>query len=194
MSKVGAVRKQREPSVEELRELFSYDPETGLLTWKRRYGDEPGVAIFNGTYAGKVAGSPHSKGYLQVGFMIDGERHKALVHRVCFAIHHGYYPDLVDHKNGRKTENFAENLRDADASKNQCNRSVVVAKSGLKGVYRHVCTGKFFAQINYQGRREFLGIHETKEACALAYDAAALRLHGEFARTNASLNLIGDHA
>jgi hypothetical protein len=66
------------------------------------------------------------------------------------------------------------------------------AKSGMKGVYVHKCTGKFFSQVNFKGRYEYLGIHETEEDCARAYDAAVTRLHGEFARTNASLNLIGD--
>jgi hypothetical protein len=192
MSNVGAIRKQREPTVAELRELFSYDHGTGLLTWNRRHGDHPGVAIFNASHAGKVAGSPHCKGYLQVAFVIDGKKYAALVHRVCFALHYGYYPDLVDHKDGNRKNNRAKNLRDADASKNLCNRRKVVARSGLKGVYVHKCTGKFFSQVRFQGRYEYLGIHENEEDCARAYDAAVTRLHGEFARTNASLNLIGD--
>lgn len=179
------------PPVEALKQIFDYEPETGVLRWRRRFGDEPGIAIFNGTHAGKPAGAPHSRGYRQVTFKWNGVKIKALVHRVCFAIHFGREPNLVDHRNGVRDDNRASNLRDADASKNQCNRKGIVAKSGLKGVYSHGCTGKFFSQILIKGRYEFLGVFEDKEDCARAYDAAALRLHGEFARTNASLNLIG---
>lgn len=179
------------PSVEDLKQIFDYEPDTGVLRWKQRYGDEPGVAIFNGKHAGNPAGAPHCRGYRQVAFKWKGRRIKALVHRVCFSIHYGHAPHMVDHRNNVRDDNRAANLRDADASKNQCNRSIAGAKSGLKGVYTHQCTGKFFSQILIKGRYEFLGVFETKEDCARAYDAAAVRLHGEFARTNASLNLIG---
>src|SRR5687768_11310045 len=93
------------PPISALKELFVYCPETGVLTWRKRFGDAPGVAIFNGTHAGKEAGSPHCGGYLQVSFIWEGVKYKALVHRVCFAIHYGYMPDAVDHKNNSRKDN-----------------------------------------------------------------------------------------
>ncbi len=179
------------PDISVLNRIFEYDAETGLLTWKRRFGDQPGASKFNSVYAGRTAGSPHQRGYLQVSFTFEGVKYKALVHRICFAMHFGFYPEMVDHRNNNRTDNRAVNLREADASRNQCNRAGVVAKSGFKGVFSHRATGKFFSQIRFKGRYEFLGIHETEEECARAYDAAATRLYGDFSRTNASLNLIG---
>ena len=45
-------------SAERARELFSYDPETGVIT--RR------LSTTNGTRVGDVAGSPQSNGYLRI--------------------------------------------------------------------------------------------------------------------------------
>lgn len=182
------------PSIDVLSEIFTYEPDTGILRWKKRYGDNPGIAIFNGTHAGKPAGSHHQGGYLQVSFTCDGVKLKALVHRICFFMHYGFEASAVDHINSDRKDNRAENLREATSGENQCNRSVAVAKSRLKGVYTHHCTGKFFSQITKHKKTLYLGIFEKDVDAAIAYDAAAERLHGEFARTNRSLGLIGESA
>lgn len=182
------------PPLDVLSEIFTYEPDTGMLRWRKRYGDNPGIAIFNGTHAGKPAGSHHQGGYMQVSFMCGGVKIKALVHRVCFFMHYGFEPPEVDHVNGDRKDNRAENLREATSSENHCNRSVVVSKSRLKGVYTHRCTGKFFSQIVKHKKTIYLGIFEKEVDAAIAYDAAAERLHGEFARTNRSLGLIGESA
>ena len=51
-------------------------------------------------------------------------------------------------------------------------------------------TGKWQAMIKTSGRILHLGVFDSKMEAAKAYDAAALRLYGEFARTNAALGLI----
>ncbi|EKF16891.1 HNH endonuclease, partial [Nitratireductor pacificus pht-3B] len=52
------------PTVETLRELLVYDPETGILTWKvrprRHFKTDGAWKGWNARYAGKLAGTPNS--------------------------------------------------------------------------------------------------------------------------------------
>lgn len=50
--------------------------------------------------------------------------------------------------------------------------------------------GRWQARIKTSGRFLSLGVFDSKLEAAKAYDEAALRLYGEFARTNASLGLL----
>jgi hypothetical protein len=59
--------------------------------------------------------------------------------------------------------------------------------SGFKGVSFYRQTGRWQAYIRHGGRRLHLGMFATAEDAAAAYDAAAIRLKGEFARTNAMI-------
>ena len=178
------------PSIAQLRRIFTYEPESGLLIWNFRPVTCRGDAIFNGTHAGKPAGAPHQGGYLQVGFSIDGVKYKALVHRVAFAIHHGYWCDFVDHENNIRDDNRIENLRDSTSSGNNANRNCAPGRYGLKGVYLHVCTGRYFSQIGYEGKTQYIGIFDDPLEAARAYDMKAIELHGAFAKTNAMMGLI----
>jgi hypothetical protein len=57
-------------------------------------------------------------------------------------------------------------------------------RAGFKGVDRSVGGTKWRARIMREGKRLFLGNHDTPEEAARAYDAAARELFGEFARLN----------
>jgi hypothetical protein len=60
--------------------------------------------------------------------------------------------------------------------------------SGFKGVRFHA--GKWSATIGVDSKSKYLGRFGSPELAALAYDTAAVELHGEFAVTNASLGLL----
>ena len=60
----------------------------------------------------------------------------------------------------------------------------VTNTSGYKGVVRHHRSGRWNAQIKDGPKSLFLGSFETAADAARAYDEAALRLRGEFARLN----------
>lgn len=59
-------------------------------------------------------------------------------------------------------------------------------RSGFKGVYLHRGKGPncWYAQIRAHGRKIHVGAFLTPEEAARAYDEAAIKYHGEFARLN----------
>jgi hypothetical protein len=99
------------PPLATLRQVLSYDPETGALTWL--------VDPKNQRRAGSVAGSQDEQGYVQVH--LSGRRLKA--HRVAWCLHHGTDPGplLVDHINRDRSDNRICNLRLVDAKGNRAN-------------------------------------------------------------------------
>lgn len=92
---------------------------------------------------------------------------------------------LVDHVNGDGLDNRHSNLRPAtDAQNRQNRRRQANNSSGYKGVDWFKRQGRWRARIKAAGTWYFLGYHDNAEEAARAYDAAALELHGEFARLN----------
>lgn len=90
----------------------------------------------------------------------------------------------VDHADGDGLNNTRTNLRPATNAQNHWNIGPVATnKSGFKGVCRHSGT-RWVAQIKANGQKYYLGLFESPEAAAHAYDRAALALHGEFAWVN----------
>jgi hypothetical protein len=99
----------------------------------------------------------------------------------------GLLPGIqVDHRNLDSLDNRKENLRPATNQENSWNRSLRRDSfTGYKGVRRRTGYGRFQARIcDALGRRLHLGCFDTAEEAAKAYDEAALKHFGEFARTN----------
>jgi hypothetical protein len=91
-------------SIERLRELLSYDPNTGALRWKAR------------RHRRKV--KRESAQYVRI--QIEGRLYQA--HRVAFAIHYGRWPlPEVDHADRDQSNNRIRNLREATRSQNAAN-------------------------------------------------------------------------
>lgn len=91
----------------------------------------------------------------------------------------------VDHKNGNSLDNRDDNLRTCTRSQNLCNRGKTKRNStGYKGVSRDKRRNRFVANIRCQNESYYLGSFLDRQSAANAYDAAAIRLHGEFARLN----------
>jgi hypothetical protein len=119
-----------------------------------------------------------------VGFVPTNGRFE-LVYMHRFILNAG--PDqLVDHVNGAdKLDNRRCNLRLATPQQNSQNKRVSpLSATHLKGVGWHKRRQKYHARIQLQGMRCHLGFFEDAESAALAYDAAARMLFGEFALCN----------
>jgi len=92
---------------------------------------------------------------------------------------------VIDHINGNTLDNRKDNLRICTHSQNLTN----VGKksnntSGYKGVSWNKSHGKWQSQICVNGKTTYLGHFNDKLKAAKAYDDAALKHHGEFARLN----------
>ncbi len=92
---------------------------------------------------------------------------------------------FVDHANGDALDNRRVNLRQAQKSTNGMNRGVPQNNtSGYKGVAWSKAARKWRAQIGINGEHRYLGVFQDPADAARAYDAAAIELHGPFARLN----------
>lgn len=91
----------------------------------------------------------------------------------------------TDHINGDKLDNRRSNLRKCSRSENQANRKVQVNNtSGYKGVGYSRREKLWHARIQCGGKRYSLGLHESSEMAALAYNKKATKLFGKYARLN----------
>jgi len=92
----------------------------------------------------------------------------------------------VDHINGNGLDNRKANLRLATNAQNARNKAKRrnARVSRYKGVKRNKKGKRWFATINYNGQRIYLGTYDTEIQAARAYDRAACKLHKEFARLN----------
>jgi hypothetical protein len=91
--------------------------------------------------------------------------------------------EYVDHINGDGLDNRRSNLRLATKAQNQRNQRLRRDnKSGFKGVCWDNRAKKWRALIRFNGKQKTLGYFDTPEEAYEAYCAAAIELHGEFAR------------
>lgn len=155
-----------------LKEMLSYNPETGEFTWlKRRQGRR-----FD------RVGSINSHGYPRI--KIDYQEY--MLHVLAWLYVYGEMPaSPIDHIDRNKSNTRISNLRLASNSQNQWNRGFQRSNSyGFKGITWSAHAKKWVAKICCDRKHQYLGSFNSKEDAALAYNFAALRLHGAYAYIN----------
>lgn len=159
-------------STELARELFDYNPDTGMLSWK--------IARSNVVKIGQII----------KGFASDKRRRYARVDGKMYAVHqliwiwHGR--DLsgeVDHRNGDNTDNRIDNLRIATSSQNKYNIGVRSDnKLGIKGVSYIKRLNKYHVQVMANKKKVVNLYIDDIELAELVAIEARDKYHGAFAR------------
>lgn len=157
-------------SIERLREVLHYDPDTGIFTWK----------VCNlSALIGRRAGAPSGHGYRKI--KIDGRRYYE--HHLAWLYMTGEWLVGIDHRDLDGSNNRCGNLRPATQSQNNANVSRRKHNTtGFKGVTFNKVTGKYRAQMTRGGRCHYLGEYSDPRKAHAAYCSAAVDTYGEFAR------------
>ncbi len=150
-----------------LRELLSYDPASGVFTWRVTRGSKAPT--------GSIAG--HAEPDRYVNIMIDRKLYKA--HRLAWLYMTGEWPPHeIDHVDRDKSNNTFTNLRLATPLQNRQNIGMYDHNtSGHKGVTWHRANSKWQAQIKLAGRNIYLGCFNDLQDAVNARLAATPLVH-----------------
>lgn len=147
-----------------LKELFHYDPETGLFTRL--------ISRSNRVKAGQVITRIDTAGYVSV----EIGRISYRMHRLAHLYMIGTFPkEQMDHINGIRHDNRWANLR-ACSNRENCQNQAIKSKTGFRGCHKN-SYGKWVAEIINNEVKYHLGIYETPEEAQGAYLQAKARLH-----------------
>ena len=131
-----------------LKELLSYNPETGAFTWKKAVGRAE---------VGDIAGHWRPHGYVKI--QVDGTLHGA--HRLAWLYMHGEFPKQhIDHIDHNGLNNSISNLRCVSHRGNQQNQTVRRdSKSGIPGVTWYNPSRKWRVAIRSPEKLVYLGTY-----------------------------------
>jgi len=157
-------------SLEEVKRLVNYDPASGLFFWTFKNSNHD---------VGTIAGRRNSRGYIRIKLL--GKDYYA--HRLAFLFMTGVWPkEVVDHKNGRQSDNRWTNLREATQAQNVLNSKVQKNnKSGFKGVYEDKRRGTWFFVITSIGNKTAKYGFESALEAFNARKEVLNSIHGDFA-------------
>lgn len=157
------------PSKEYLEECFTYEPETGLLYWKKRplkhfkYSKFPTIECnrFNNRYFNKEALNSINR----YGYKVSSLNGKCVrAHRVIWKLITGIDAEILDHIDGDKTNNRIQNLRNVTQIDNQKNQKRYITNmSGTTGVFWNTRVQKWQAFINKERNKKHLGYFDNFE-------------------------------
>lgn len=159
-------------TVERLRELLHYNPDTGIFTWINPSSNRIKV--------GSIANCKDAYGYVVI--RIDNKLYKA--HRLAWLYCFNELPELsLDHINGIKNDNRLDNLRECSAQDNCRNKNKQSNNtSGYVGVNYYPTYNKYRASITVNKSTLHIGYYNTAKEASLAYENRARSLFGEFKR------------
>jgi hypothetical protein len=136
----------------QLKEILSYDQETGIFVWIK-----PTSKRFK---VGDRAGSKcKTHGYRHIGIMgiSYGE------HRLAWLYVYGEFPEQTDHINHIRDDNRIKNLRDVSPADNAKNLSIYSnSESGIAGVVWQKKSYRWKSMIAVNGKDLYLGVYVDK--------------------------------
>lgn len=142
---------------EKVREFFDYNPETGVLTWRKSKGST--------ARAGNEVGSHNPEGYMKTIF--DGKHYP--VHRIIWLWVYGDWPKYqINHINVVPDDNRLCNLEDVPLREN-CRKKKCHKEGKLAGVRKSKKAGRFFARIVINKKKVTLGTFDSEEEAYSAY-------------------------
>ena len=159
------------PDIEIINELFTYCPQTGVLT--------RAISTASNARAGDTVGSVDRYGYLRARAM--GAEYK--VHRIIWKIIHGIEPiGEIDHIDGNPANNRADNLRLASRRENAHNTRLFRNNtSGHKGISWNVTSKRWDARLAMGGGIVFRGRYVELQDAIEAVKEARKTNHKGFA-------------
>ena len=159
------------PDHDILHEKLRYDAETGLLWFKSKKTKRSQGVDFQ-------AGNIENRGYVSIGF----QGRKYLAHRIIWKMLHKVDPSTdIDHINGVRDDNRADNLRLASKQQNRHNSQRQKRNSsGIKGVGWNKAGKKWTARIQCNGVKVFVGYFKTAEEANTALTEVRKKYHLEF--------------
>lgn len=123
--------------------------------------------------------------YARRSFIKNGKKSSQRIHQLILDTPPGMQIDHID-MNG--LNNQMSNLRISNKGQNGFNQKLRrVNTSGFKGVSWHTMRNKWRSAITLNGKSFHLGLFDSASDAAEAYDEAAIRFFGAFARTNEML-------
>ena len=165
------------PPLEELKEHLDYNPDTGIITWKK----PTHFCVKVGEEAGCLNAQTETVVYRWIQF--NHIRYKA--HRLACYMYYGIDPleKEIDHIDGNGLNNKINNLRLATHSENARNRSMAKKNtSGITGVHWNKKRKKWEAYIKVGYKQKFLGYFLNKEDAIQARKEAEKKYFGKFRR------------
>ena len=156
-----------------IRQLFTYDPATGILRWRIGRGRMLAGSQAGTNYYDHKTGAPHCR-----TVQINGGRYVEA--HVIWLWMTGSWPNHdVDHTDVDPFNNSWSNLREASDSENSANRHNY--RSGkLKWAYEHY--GRYQASLRHAGKVHHIGTFDTEQEAHNAAYALAQQLHQQFTR------------
>lgn len=180
---------------EYIRAATIYKEEDGMLYWREdrpisHFSSKRLHTCYMNRFAGKQCGNWNARtdskkeGFGYYVMRINAKTVKT--HRMIFLYHHGYLPDIVDHKDTDTRNCSIENLRDAGEKGNGFNQNKPIHNTtGYKGVSSsNSKLWRYKSSIMLDGKTYNIGYYNNLEEAATAYNIVARLLHGTFCKLN----------
>lgn len=122
--------------------------------------------------------------YVRRHFLIGNKQRTVMMHRQILGLN---YKDgcHTDHRDGDGLNNQRVNIRVCTNHQNRFNQKIRKnTSSRFKGVHWDKSAKSWRCQIQHNRKRIYLGLFANEIKAAKAYDGAALKYFGEFARLN----------